>query len=39
MLECWKKAKIGWGGSKMQKVKFDNIFLTDGSLIDKENSS
>ena len=33
-----KKSKIGWGGSKIQNLNFDNIFLTDESLNDKENS-
>jgi hypothetical protein len=33
-----KMVKIGWGGSKNQKLKFDNILLTDESLVDKENS-
>jgi len=38
MLECRKKAKIGWGGSKIQELKFDSIFLTGESPVDKENS-
>ena len=33
-----KWLKIGWGGSKMQKLKFHNISLTDESPVDKENS-
>jgi hypothetical protein len=24
-----ERLEIGWGGSKIQKLKFDNIFLTD----------
>jgi len=39
MLECWKKNKIGWGGLKCKMLKFNSIFLTDESPIDKENSS
>jgi hypothetical protein len=39
MLECWKKDKIGWGGSKCKMLKFDSRFLTDESPVDKENSS
>jgi len=33
-----KWSKIGWGGLKIQKLKFNNILLTDESLVDKENS-
>ena len=32
-----KWLKIGWGGSKIQRLKFDNILLTDESPIHKEN--
>jgi hypothetical protein len=39
MLECWKKKKISWGGSKCKILKFDSIFFTDESPIDKENSN
>ena len=30
--------KNGWGGLKIQRLKFHNISLTDESLVDKENS-
>ena len=30
---------IGWGCSEIQELKFDIIFFTDKSPIDKENSS
>jgi hypothetical protein len=30
--------KIGWGGSKIQRLKFDSILLTDESPVNKENS-
>jgi hypothetical protein len=33
-----KWLEIGWGGSKIQELKFDSIFLNDKSLVDKENS-
>ena len=33
-----KWLKIGWGGLKMQKLKFHSISLTDESPVDKENS-
>jgi hypothetical protein len=33
-----KWLEIGWGGSKIQELKFDNIFLTDESPVNKENS-
>jgi hypothetical protein len=33
-----KWLEIGWGGSKIQELKFDSIFLTDKSLVNKENS-
>ena len=39
---CWnaeKKVKIDLGGLKCKRLKFDGIFLTDKSLVDKENSS
>jgi len=29
---------IGWGGSKIQELKFDIKFFTDESPVDKENS-
>jgi hypothetical protein len=32
-----KMVKIGWGGSKLQRLKFDSILLTGESLVDKEN--
>jgi hypothetical protein len=33
-----KLLEIGWGGSKIQELKFDNIFLTDESPVTKKNS-
>ena len=39
MLECRRKVRIGWGGLEIQELKFDVIFLTNESLVDKENSS
>jgi hypothetical protein len=33
-----KIVKIGWGGTKIQKLKFDSILFTDESPVDKENS-
>jgi hypothetical protein len=33
-----KWLKIGWGGLKIQELKFDGISLTDESPTDKENS-
>jgi hypothetical protein len=36
MLIKWPE--IDWGGSKIQKKKFNSIFLTNESSIDKENS-
>ena len=33
-----KWLEIGWGGSKIQKLKFNSIFLTGESPVDKENS-
>jgi hypothetical protein len=30
------RSKIGWGGSKIQRLKFDGILLTDESPVDKE---
>jgi hypothetical protein len=33
-----KWLEIGWGGSKIQELKFDSIFLTDESHVDKKNS-
>jgi hypothetical protein len=32
-----QKKKISWGGSKIQRLKFDSISLTGESPIDKEN--
>jgi hypothetical protein len=32
-----KWLKIGWGGLKMQKLKFHSISLTDENPVDKEN--
>jgi hypothetical protein len=34
----WKLLEFGWGGSKIQRLKFDSILLTDESSVDKENS-
>jgi hypothetical protein len=39
MLECRRKVRIGWGGLEIQELKFDVIFFTNESLVDKENSS
>ena len=39
---CWnaeKRTEIDWGGSKIQELKIDSIFLTEESPVDKENSS
>jgi hypothetical protein len=33
-----KWLEIGWRGSKIQELKFDIIFLTGESLVDKKNS-
>jgi hypothetical protein len=33
-----KWLEIGWGGLKIQELKFDSILLTNESLVDKENS-
>jgi hypothetical protein len=33
-----KWLEIGWGGLKIQELKFDSIFLTNESPVDKENS-
>jgi hypothetical protein len=33
-----KWLEIGWGGSKIQELKFNSIFLTDESHVDKKNS-
>jgi hypothetical protein len=33
-----KWSKIGWGGLKIQRLKFDSILLTGESPVDKENS-
>jgi hypothetical protein len=32
-----KWLEISWGGSKIQELKFDSIFLTDESPVDKKN--
>jgi hypothetical protein len=32
-----KLLKSGWGGLKLQKLKFDGISLTDESPVDEEN--
>ena len=39
MLECRRKVRIGWGGLEIQELNFDVIFLTNESLVGKENSS
>jgi hypothetical protein len=39
MLECRKKVRIGWEGLEIHELKFDVIFFTNESLVDKENSS
>jgi hypothetical protein len=31
-------SKFGWGGLKIQKLKFDSILLTNDCPVDKENS-
>jgi hypothetical protein len=31
-----KWLEFGWGGSKIQRLKFDSIYLTDESLIRKK---
>jgi hypothetical protein len=39
---CWnaeKRPKLVEEVQKYKRLKFDSIFLTDGSLVDKENSS
>jgi hypothetical protein len=33
-----KWLEIGWESSKIQELKFDSIFLTHDSRVDKENS-
>jgi hypothetical protein len=33
-----ERSKFGWGGLKIQKLKFGSILLTDDSPVDKENS-
>ena len=33
-----KWLEIGWGSSKIQELKFDSIFFTDESPVNKENS-
>jgi hypothetical protein len=33
-----KWPKIGWGSSKLQRLKFNSIVFTDEGPIDKENS-
>ena len=35
MLRKW--SKIGRGGSKIQRLKFDSILLTNENPVDKEN--
>jgi hypothetical protein len=35
MLRKW--SRIGWGGSKIQRLKFDGISLTDESPVDEEH--
>jgi len=27
--ECQSALEVGWGGSKIQRLKFDSIFFTD----------
>jgi len=39
---CWnaeKRPKLVEEVQKCKRLKLDSIFLTDGSLVDKENSS
>jgi hypothetical protein len=39
---CWnaeKRPKLVEEVQKCKRLKFNSIFLTDGSLVDKENSS
>jgi len=39
---CWnaeKRPKLVEEVQKCKRLKFDSIFLSDGSLVDKENSS
>jgi hypothetical protein len=39
---CWnaeKRSKLVEEVQKCKRLKLDSIFLTDGSLVDKENSS
>jgi hypothetical protein len=38
MLECQKKAKLVEEVQKCKRLKFDGIFLTGESPVDKENS-
>jgi hypothetical protein len=38
MLECRKKAKLVEEVQKCKRLKFDSIFLTGESPVDKENS-
>jgi len=39
MVEHSKKwLKNSWGGSKIQRLKFDSVLLTDESAVDKEKS-
>jgi hypothetical protein len=33
-----ERLEFGWGGLKIQKLKFGSILLTDDSSVDKENS-
>ena len=37
MLECRKKAKLVEEVQKYKRLKFDSIFLTGESAVDKEN--
>jgi len=39
MLECRKRSKLVEEVQKCKRLKFGNIFLTDESPVDKENSS
>jgi hypothetical protein len=39
MLEYWKRPKLIEEVQKYKRLKFDNMFLTDESPVDKKNSS
>jgi hypothetical protein len=39
MLKCWKKIKLVEKVQKCKRLKFNSIFFTDKSFVDKENSS